>query len=69
MKGSCISPTKYVEIPCDLKGSARKHSLIEILKIAGFTDRYHAALGNQPEGAVDFPPEIEPEIKAQIKAE
>jgi len=63
------SPTQYVKLLCHSKDATEKHLLIDLLLDNGFTDRYYAELGDQPEGAVGFPPEIEAEIKAQLKAE
>jgi ankyrin repeat domain-containing protein 50 len=63
------SPTQYVKLLCYSKDTAEKYSLIELLKNFGFTDRYYAELGNQPEGAVGFPPEIQAQRKAEWEKE
>lgn len=62
------SPTRYVKLLCS-KGMAEKHFLIELLYNIGFTDRYYTELGDQPEGAVGFPPEIEAQLKAEWEKE
>jgi hypothetical protein len=63
------SPTQYVKLLCCSKEAIEKYLLIELLKDFGFTDRYYAELGNQPEGAVGFPPDIQAQRKAEWEKE